>query len=268
MQSLQKRAALETLKERIAALEGARLTESPPAPDGPLQDGPCLSPEPGLLHELFTDERRNAGALLGFALAQARGLLSSRRPAVFFIQRISEAQELGLPYGVGLESFGFKSASLVLARVQTAIELLWALEEALGCPAVAAVIADLGEAPKVLDFTASRRLSLRAASARGSAFLLRYGRGREASAAKRRWHLSPSPSRHALFDPRAPGRPRWRVTLEKGPGAQGKSMVLDWTENGFEQLDIAGADPLVPAAPPFGAAPAALADRSARAARA
>jgi protein ImuA len=259
VQSLRNDAALEALKARIADLEGVKPSQGAGA--GPLS----LDPEPGLLHEVFTDERRNAGATLGFALGQARGLLSKARPAVFFIQRQSEAQELGLPYGVGLESFGFASASLVLARVETAIELLWALEEALSSPAVAAVIADVGEAPKALDFTATRRLSLRAGATGGSAFILRYGRGREASAARRRWHLAPQISRPAPFDARAPGHPRWRVTLEKGPGAQGMSMVLDWTENGFERVETARTGRFAPEAAPFGARPAALGDRPARA---
>src|SRR5690606_31798639 len=103
-----------------------------------------------------------------------------------------------------------------LIRAATITELLWALEEALACRAVAAVIADLARPHKALDFTASRRLALRSAASGGSLFLTRYGRGREASAARYRWRVVPRPSRPAPWDARAPGGPRWRVTLEKG----------------------------------------------------
>ena len=60
---------------------------------------------------------------------------------------------------------------------RTTVELLWAVEEAIACKAVAAVIADVGHEAKVLDFTATRRLSLRSSSGGSSVFLIRYGRG-------------------------------------------------------------------------------------------
>ncbi|UXN74465.1 hypothetical protein N8D56_04785 [Devosia sp. A8/3-2] len=89
-----------------------------------------------------------------------------------------QSREMGLPYGPGLVSFGFDPASLILVRPANMVELLWAAEEALACKAVAAVIADIADQPKILDFTASRRLSLRAASSGTSFLLLRYGTGR------------------------------------------------------------------------------------------
>ncbi len=191
----------------------------------------------GLLQEVFTDERRNAGALLGFALAQAKGLITSQRLAVIYLQMADEAQKLGLPYGPGLLSFGFDPDALVLVRAANMGELLWAVEEAIACQAVAAVVADIGSHSKLLDFTASRRLSLRAAATGGSIFLLRYGEGREASAAHLRWRLSPSQSAERRYDGKAPGPLRWRVELEKGALIKNQTeFVLGWTENGFTTL--------------------------------
>lgn len=188
----------------------------------------------GLLQEVFTDERRNAGASLGFALAQAKGLLTSRRIAVIYLQLADEAQKLGMPYGPGLLSFGFDPDALVLVRTANVAELLWAAEEAIACQAVAAVVADIGSHAKLLDFTASRRLSLRSAATGGSIFLLRYGQGREASAAHLRWHLSPARSAHQRYDAKAPGPLRWRVELEKGAIIKNQTeFLLGWTENGF-----------------------------------
>ena len=194
----------------------------------------------GLLQEIFTDERRNSGAALGFALAQAKSLLSEKRLAVIYLQLSKHAQEMGLPYGPGLLSFGFDPASLILVRPTTMVELLWAAEEALACKAVAAVIADIADHPKILDFTASRRLSMRAASAGTSFLLLRYGTGREASAAHLRWFLTPGLSARKRFDHLAPGPLRWRVQLEKGVLlTQQTEWLLGWTQNGFTTLNAA-----------------------------
>lgn len=194
----------------------------------------------GLLQEIFTDERRNSGAALGFALGQAKGLLNGKRLAVIYLQLTKQAQELGLPYGPGLSSFGFDPDALVLVRPANMAELLWAAEEALACKAVAAVVADIADQPRILDFTASRRLSLRAASSGSSLFLLRYGAGREASAAQLRWRITPSLSARKRFDLLAPGPLRWRAQLEKGVLLrQQTEWLMGWTQNGFTTFDAA-----------------------------
>ncbi|KQX38853.1 hypothetical protein ASD04_09395 [Devosia sp. Root436] len=202
------------------------------------QDGAFPVLAGGMLQEMFTDERRNGGALLGFALAQAKGLLTSQRPAVIYLQLADEAQKLGMPYGPGLLSFGFDPDALVLVRAANMGDLLWAAEEAIACRAVAAVVADLGSHSKLLDFTASRRLSLRSAATGGSIFLLRYGQGRAASAAHLRWRLSPAQSTRRRHDAKAPGPLRWRAELEKGALIKNAiknqtEFLLGWTENGF-----------------------------------
>lgn len=191
----------------------------------------------GLLQEVFTDDRRNAGASLGFALAQARTLLGGRRVAVIYLQLIEEAQELGMPYGPGLLSFGLDPDALVLVRAASMAELLWAAEEAVACRAVAAVVADIGGHSRLLDFTASRRLSLRAAEGGSSIFLLRYGRERAPSAAHLRWCLWPRRSAGKPYDDHAPGPARWQVRLERGSLIkQQAEWLLAWTENGFSSF--------------------------------
>lgn len=252
-----KRDQLETLRTRIAQIENRPpLVRSAPLQQPGNQD--LLASPGGLLHEVFSDERRNAGTVLGFALALARNLLTPERPAVFCLHLNHEAQDMGLPYGAGLKSFGIDPDRVVLTRAETIVEFLWAIEEAVNCRAVAAVIADLGSHPKALDFTASRRLSLRAQSAGSSVFLTRYGLQREASAAPLRWRVSPAGSAPVAFDPRAPGRPRWRVELEKGrlgslaaASAGAPELLLDWTENGFVVLDSSsGAGAALPGSAP------------------
>lgn len=201
------------LRARVDAIERPAEPPRPATPSG------LPGTVPGLLNEVFTPTTRNAGASLGLALALARGLASPARPALLYLGLAHETHELGLPYAPALAAWGIDPATLTMVRAKTLAELLWAAEEALECSAVAAVVADLSGRHERLDFTASRRLGLRAEATRGAAFVLRYGDWREASAARRRWSVTPAASTETPFDNRATGRARWHVRLEKGLSA-------------------------------------------------
>ncbi|MEO8758058.1 MAG: hypothetical protein ABI398_09965 [Devosia sp.] len=237
-------ATLETLRQKITALEtNPMLREA----DNLSAGSGLLATSRGSVHEVFADTLMESGAALGFALAQAKSLLEPGRLAILFLQLQSDALEMGLPYGLGLRSFGLDPDRVILIRPQTIVELLWAIEEAVACRAVAAVVADIVHPHKALDFTASRRLALRTAASGASVYLVRYARDREASAARFRWKITPQLSRSPPFDDRAPGPPRWRVRLEKGSlGRRRKAdlesdgFLVDWTDNGFVLADIDG----------------------------
>ena len=193
----------------------------------------------GLLQEVCTDAVRNGAASLGFALGQAKTLLTHKRVAVLYLQLEKDAQFFGLPYGPGLASFGFDPAQLVIVRAADMRDLLWVAEEALACRAVAGIVADIGGVPEALDFTVSRRQSLRAVEGGTSLFLLRYGPDRQASAAHLRWRLVPERSGKRPFDDHAPGRARWSLNLEKGnAGQQNSAWILEWTGNEFKTLPV------------------------------
>lgn len=243
------RSELDALRARIASIENRR----------PLADMPDAAPRPGegetgsagsdpfrvpagLVHEIFADDTRSAGAALGFALGLSRQQVMGERQGVLYLQLAGEAQETGLPYGLGFPRFGFDARQLVLGRIGSVAEMLWALEEAIACRAVAAVVADFATHPKALDFTVSRRLGLRSAASGTSVLLLRYGREREASAARLRWRVTPAVSAGQPFDPQAPGPPRFRVGIEKrrlggrSQRAEGQELLVEWTENGFAPI--------------------------------
>ncbi len=239
--SARKLALVTKLRDQIAAIE-KRHGQAERAGDGQAAEGAAgfRTAPAGILHEVWTDQDRNAGAALGFALGQARALLDRQRPAILWVQLAHEGQETGLPYGPGLRRFGLDPEALVICRVQNVTEFLWAVEEAAGCQAVAAVIGDVVQPGKALDFTASRRFSMRAEAAGISIFMVRYGTGREASAAGLRWRVMPHLSGAAPFDARAPGVPRFEVALEKGEALMGLKQgsgnwILDWTDHGFER---------------------------------
>jgi protein ImuA len=258
---------IEALKEKVAAYETKPVlsgTDSDSAPPTGL-----LATPRGYLHEVFADTLVNTGAAFGFALAQAKAMLSDARPGLLILSLKSETQELGLPYALGFRSFGLEATAFVLIRTDTITELLWAMEEAIACRAVGAVVADVAYPHKALDFTASRRIALRTAASGASVFLVRYARDREATAARYRWRVEPQLSQSPPFDERASGPPRWRLTLEKGTlgrkaAPQGEKYLVDWTENGLVLADIGSTrdsarPPLV--APVSRPHPAALGDR-------
>jgi protein ImuA len=259
---------LQDLRDKIAALEtgpalrGAALDAATPAR--------LLQIPAGTLSEVFASGKQDGGAALGFSLALARGLLTRNRPGLIVLQLADDAQKMGLPYGPGLAHFGLAPDQLVFSRPKTIVELLWAMEEAIACRAVAAVVADIAGFHKALDFTASRRLSLRSAASGAGTFIVRYTGQREASAARFRWNIAPALSDPLPFDDRAPGSPRWRAVLEKGRlqpgqpvGSDGEDYLVDWTRHGFVLADIDARDRQVPVdQPPLpGPEPAALGDR-------
>ncbi|WP_052951639.1 ImuA family protein [Devosia soli] len=228
---------LAALRDTIADIERKPALAETPDRSLETSDGSFPRLSGGLLQEVFTDALRNGGASLGFALGQAKTLLSPKRMAVIYLQLEKDGQTFGLPYGPGLKSFGFDPEQLIIVRVNDMRDLLWVAEESIACSAMAAIVADIGADPEPLDFTASRRLGLRTAESGTSLFLLRYGTARQASAAHLRWRLSPHRSGRRPFDERAPGAARWRLELEKGIGARRNlDWVLEWTENGFKAL--------------------------------
>ena len=233
---------LQDLRDRIAALETGpvlRASEPDAAPAN------LLHIPKGALSEIFAGARHDSAAALGFSLALSRGLVTEARPGIIVLQLFNEAQKMGLPYGPGLAHFGLSTDQVVFARPQTITELLWAMEEAIACRAVAAVVADIASFHKALNFTVSRRLSLRSAASGAGTFLVRYAEQREVSAARFRWKIAPALSGSLPFDARAPGPPRWRAVLEKGRlhpdqpiGTEGEEYLVDWTKNGFVLGDI------------------------------
>jgi protein ImuA len=201
-----------------------------------LQERPWAAAKGGLMHEVWTPHPRDAGAGLGFALGLVRPLLTEKRPVMLWLQTHHEALETGIVYGAGLAACGIDPAAVIIGRLKSVAELLWCAEEALSARGVAAVLADIEAYPKALDFTATRRLSLRAHATGASMLLIRHGEEHPASAAQLRWCVTPAPSGLRAFDPRAPGPPRFAVTLDRAAQGLRGNWLLEWTHDGFGEI--------------------------------
>ncbi len=197
------------------------------------------------LHELRTDESRNAAAMTGFAVALlSRLAVDDARPLLWIVEQ-AVGMETGLPYGGGLRNFGLDPSRLIVVRVRRPIDALWVFEEGLRCSGVAAVIAEFAGNPRSLDLTASRRLALRAAESGVTGLLLRPSAHSEPGAASTRWRISPMPSGLDAEYPDGIGRPAWRLALERNRHGITGVFDVEWNheQRSFAPAGIAPAHP-------------------------
>jgi protein ImuA len=110
------------------------------------------------------------------------------------------------------------SGNLIHVEARDARDALWTMEEGLRCPALSTVIGELWGDPKVLDFTATRRLAVAAERSGVSCWLVRLGGTANLSGARMRWRVGSAPSLNNPLDPRAPGLPAWDAELFRARG--------------------------------------------------
>lgn len=215
---------IETLREQVRGLErgagGAQAQTLPlgdPALDLALHGGLPLA----CLHEVEPGKAEwDDGAAAGFSLALLARLLAGDRGRVLWV-----GPRLDL-YGPGLADFGLDPGWFILARVRGERDALWALEEGLRCPALAAVVGEVG----ALKRTASRRLQLAAEAGGVTCLLLRRplrpSRDKaEPSAAVTRWRVAAAPSEGT---PGLIGPSRWRAELLRCRGGIPGAFIVEW----------------------------------------
>ena len=235
-------AELSALRHRIAVLEGgtsryqdreAPLCFGIPAIDACLGEGL----EDGAIHEAAAFSMLHVGAATGFALALAARVLKTLRRDVVWIAAGFAAAEAGRPYGLGLEAYGIPLASLLVVQVPRPAEVWWAMEEALGCRGIAAVIAELTD-DTAADLTATRRLSLTAREGGGFGLLLRQQASPHPSAAATRWRIAAAASRADEFG--GLGRTTFDLALVKNRrGPCGRWLVTwDHHEGAFAEASL------------------------------
>ncbi|MEM6712150.1 MAG: hypothetical protein AAF590_07695 [Pseudomonadota bacterium] len=177
------------------------------------------------LQETLTEillDARDPGAI-GFAVAQMKP-----KGSILWVQDRLSAMENGLPAPQALTRFNMASERLILACGQRAEEVLWAMEEGLRCQALGGIIGEIWGDPRALDFTATKRLALRAERQGVPVFLVRAGGAPSLSAARKRWRVCSRPSVPHPFDSKAPGAPRWRADLFRSRGSKPGTFEVDY----------------------------------------
>ena len=187
----------------------------------------AAGPQPTLA-EIFPHTAVDAGAV-GFALAhlsmgngpgkgqgKGQGKAPGKKP-ILWLQDRQSRQDSGRPclagMGAGILAGIGDQLDLLYLELNRASDVLWAMEEGLRCPSLGGVVAEVWGNPAALDFTATKRLALRAEAHAVPAWLIRRAATADLSAARERWRVASLPSATVPDDMRAPGAPIWRADL-------------------------------------------------------
>lgn len=188
-------------------------------------DAPTLS-------EVFAETAVD-GAVTGFVCA----LLPEPDKPVLWIQDRISRRESGRPCLAGLPV----PLQIIHVDVSKPVDVLWAMEEGLRCRGLSAVMGEIWGDPPALDFTATKRLALRAEAQSRPAILIRRAARPDLSAARLRWRVSSLPALQAPNDIRAPGQALWRADLFRARWRTPGSWVARHDAQGlhFEQAQPA-----------------------------
>ena len=182
----------------------------------------------GAVHEFISNAKEYAAATTGF-MAGLLGQLIKKGTAVW----VSNKRTI---YPPALKNYGIDPECVIFVDLWKQKDVLWAIEEALKCNAVAAVIGELGE----LSFTESRRLQLAVEQSTVTGFIHRYNpRSENVTACVSRWKISPVASSISGGLPGV-GFSRWNVQLVKVRNGKPGSWQIEWAAGQFRNIDCQG----------------------------
>ncbi|WP_203424993.1 hypothetical protein [Sinorhizobium sp. BG8] len=214
------------------------------------------------LTEIRNAETRDAGAAMGFTTALAVVCQEASRKdnasaLVLWIVETAASREAGMPYGVGLETFGLDTSRFLLTCPRRTQDALWIAEAALSTPAFSAVVLEVRGNPACFGLSESRRLHLRARASGIPLLLLRQNGAEEASSALLRLHVRPAAAAERILHKGhelrgSLGNPVFHVTAEKSRTLAPDGILLEWNsrDRRFSEFNPAAhAAPAKPAHP-------------------
>ena len=189
------------------------------------------------LTDVLCAKTGDAGAI-SIELAE---LGQSDQPIVW-VQDYPARRENGQLYAAGLRSFQVTQPILRIT-VSHPRDVLWAMEEAATCAGLSAVIGEVHGAPNVLNFTATKRLAMRAEVSGIPLYLIRSGDPGVLSAARARWRVASLPSQPNPHDPNAPGKAQWDLDLFRARGREPGRWVAQYDTQATRAADRLGLVP-------------------------
>lgn len=170
----------------------------------------------GAVHEFFCSGAEDTSVSTGFIAGILSSIMSSSGVSLW----ISSSQLIFPP---ALKLFSIEPDKIIFIYLEKEKEILWAMEEALKCEGLAAVIAETPE----ISFTASRRFQLAVEQSRVTGFIIRRNPGNLATACVTRWKVRPLPAGSEDGLPGI-GFPRWDVELLKVRNGTPGRWQLEW----------------------------------------
>lgn len=225
-----KTALLAGLQADILRLEGYKSVTSPSldAGLGPIKYAfPNETFPLGAVHEFLSSKAEETAAATGFIA----GLLASLMKGEGAAHWISASRKIFPP---ALKTFGIDPDRIIFVDLPREKEVIWAMDEALKCSALTAVVGEMKE----ITFTHSRRLQLAVENSQVTGFLLRNDSPRlNATACVSRWKIHPLPS-ESIDDLPGIGFPAWRVELLRIRNGRPGTWNIQLKNGGFQPLQL------------------------------
>lgn len=179
----------------------------------------------GAIHEFISNEKEDAAATNGFMAGLISPLITNG-----VVIWISNRRTLFPP---ALSVFGINPERIIFIDLWRPKEVLWALEEALKCGALSAVVGELSE----LSFTESRRLQLAVEQSRVTGLIHRYNpKSNNVTACVTRWKIESLRSEMGGLP--GVGYPRWDVHLQKVRNGKPGTWQVEWSGGCFRHIPI------------------------------
>jgi protein ImuA len=217
------------LKKDIHALQGFKTTRGNTALDTGLGVIKNAFPDGefplGAVHEFIAAGREDATATTGFVSGLLAALMQQNGAAIW----ISNHRTIFPP---ALKLFGLQPERIIFIELTKEKEILWAMEEALKCKGLAAVVCEIPE----LSFMISRRLQLAVEQSQVTGFILRNNpRKINTTACVTRWKITTLPSALPAGMPGV-GFPAWNVELLKVRSGKPGKWEIEFAAGRFRHL--------------------------------
>ncbi len=197
------------------------------------------------LHEVFAATAEDASAATSFALMTAIRACPDGGP-LLWVRELRCSRHCGQLHAPGLSELGLDPAGLILVEAPDTLAALRAGADIVKCGQVGAVVIEpWGKAPS-LDLTASRRLSMAAATSGVLTLIVRVEAVPMPSSAQTRWQVASAPS--SPLPAGAPGQPAFDITLLRHRGGvAGFETRVEWNRDTRSFAPLPGSVPAVPA---------------------
>jgi protein ImuA len=178
------------------------------------------------VHELISNSAEEATCTSGF-ISVVLGKLMAHKGYCLWISTVPRRSV----FPSALKIFGIDPERILFVDAGKTKDSLWAIEEALKCNALIAVVGEITE----LTFNDSRRLQLAVEKSHVTGFIHRFKPKTEnAVACVSRWKISPVTS--VLDDLPGVGFSRWEVELLKVRNGKTGKWQVEWTPKGLEYI--------------------------------
>ena len=179
------------------------------------------------MHEFISAGAEDSTATGGFIAAVLGKLMKNGGASLW----ISSSRALFPPT---LKFFDIDPEKIIFIDLQREKDVMWAMEEALKCDSLAAVVGEIRE----LNFTTSRRFQLAVEQSRVTGFILRHNpRNLNTTACVTRWKITHLPTILADEIPGV-GSPRWNVELLKVRNGKPGLWQIEWIGKRFRHIPI------------------------------